>query len=241
MTSRYNPGRLGLIGRASGDKMMRRSSLLLGCLIGCSSVSKDAPQITAADDEMGAFDTGFRSDGQEPSAEALTPTGWRLSGTLEVAEGSLDARLSYLTADVHGLEGDVICSQGLGLVTALKMADLPDPDLQSWWEIKVDPSLGGGCDDLGMQVPTSHPMYLGLGPLHPEIEAVLDSEAGSAPPEDVEVRSVFVALGEEASIWVFGVATMDDSVASDFLDGSIAGSLLPDGQWKFKALYSFPY
>jgi hypothetical protein len=30
-------------------------------------------------------------------------------------------------------------------------------------------------------------------------------------------------------------------VASDYLDGTIAGSALPDGQWKFKALYSFPY
>jgi hypothetical protein len=190
---------------------------------------------------MGAFDTGSGSDDMVPDTEEESPTGWRLSGTLEVVEGSLDTRLSHLMADVHGLEGDVICSQGIGVVTAIKVADLPDPDLQSWWEIKVDPSLGGGCDDLSMQVPTSHPMYLGLGVLHPEIEAVLDSEAGSAPPESVEVRSVFVALGEEASIWVFGVATMDGSVASDYLDGTIAGSALPDGQWKFKALYSFPY
>ena len=241
MTGRLIPGTVIEIGRANGDIMTAKHVLLLICFFACSDTEPTGLQAQGSDAEASMQDTGLAAGGQDEEAEASVPSAWDLSGSFRVIDGQLDAGLSHLTADIYDEDGASICRQGLGVASTRNVEILPDPDLQSWWEINVDSTQAGDCVNQAVQVPTSHPIYLGLGALHPEIEAVLDSEAGPTPPEDVEVRSVFVALGADARIWIFGVATLDDSAQGDALEETIAIQTLRDGQWKFKALYSFPY
>ena len=219
---------------------MLRQVLLLSGFLGCSAAKETSPGHTESAMDDGMLDSGSWGDGGEADSALSAPTHWLLSGSLMVRAGELDASVSHLTIDMYDLGGEFICTQSVGLQSAARVSDLPDPDVDLWWEVETEATADGDCLQGEITNPLPALSYLGMGAVHPEIEAVLDSEAGDAPSADVESRSVFIALGPEASVWVFGLATTDASASSP-LDEGVAGLSIPDGSWKFSALYSFPY
>ena len=189
-----------------------------------------------------AFDTGSWGDaGSEDSEPSVSPSAWTLSGELYVEAGALLPERSLLTAEVTDGLGLVICEQTAGLTSTLRIADLPDDDLDVWWSVEIESRDMTTCDVAGVAGPIPERLRLGIGPLHPEVEAVLDSDAGEAPPDQVDVKSVFVSFGEGADVWVFGLASVkpEPGAETDGADAPHHG--VTDGLWRFRAVYPFSY
>jgi len=209
--------------------------------LGCSG-TEDAPAATGENqfDEATA-DTGRWGGDDGDASESVMPTHWTLSGTIVISDHELDTDMSSLRATVEDVDRVVLCWEGAALADAVRAEANPDPDVDIWWDVGLVVADDSGCSATGIDSPFPASLGLGLGPLHEEIEAVLGSELGGEPPEDQQVRSVFAALGEQGPVWVFGLATNDVSVDAGSLDGELADSAVSDGQWKFRAIYPFPY
>jgi len=223
---------------------MVRNLLILALGMACSgekaqeSVSREA---SAVGDE--SFDTGGWADaGTEDSEPSVVPEVWTMSGELYVESGLLLPGRSLVIAEVTDAFGVPICHHRAGLSSTSRIADVPDDDLDVWWTVDLEILDGSTCGASGVAGPLPEGLHLGLGPLHPEVEAVLDSEAGDAPAEDIDTKSIFVSFGDDGDVWVFGLATMKPEpgvVTSDTGRPDHFG--IPDGLWRFRAVYPFSY
>jgi len=221
---------------------MGRNFLLLALVLGC----KDSkPRVETTDEATFAaesLDTGRWAGGAEDDGQIVEPPHqWLLSGTLVIQEGLVVTPLSSLRASVENEDDVFICRQGAAIRSVEGATAIPDPDIDSWWGLELVPDTIGDCTDMGISNPLPSSLSIGLGPMHPEIEAVLGSEAGDNPPSSHLAKSVFVSLGNQGDIWVFGLALLDtggsDGTVNDYTDRFST----PDGHWKFSALYAFPY
>jgi hypothetical protein len=197
-------------------------------------VLEDMGTETPSDDssDTGEFD---REDGSPPAEEA---SHWVLSGSLAHTSGDLSSDMSSLTIDILSDSGTVLCSDGVGISASERATELPDPDLQVWWEIRVAAAPEESCLEGELDGVIGGSMWVGLGPLHPEIEAVMNESVQALESGDFEVRSVFASFEEDQPVWVFGLAV---SSVTDRDLGEASSLVLPDGQWKFTGVYAFPY
>ncbi len=219
---------------------MRMRLLIILFIVGCAERSVKMGSDDADMSYAESADTGIMSsEGADDAAEE--PSHWMLSGSLDIQDGELNPLLSHVQVSIVGPSGTVLCSDGVGIRQALRVEDLPDDDLQIWWTVALadvapDSCLVGSVPDV---VPDS--LNLGLGPLHPEVEAVMGDSLESLGGDEMVVRSIFASMYDHASVWVFGVAVTESSD-----DGAIGGApaegvLVSQGRWKFQGLYGFPY
>jgi len=182
------------------------------------------------------MDTGSAiSDGAERSED---PAYWQMSGTLLVNDGSIQTDLSFLRVVIVGDAGGVLCSDSVGITASTRQADVPEAGVQAWWRVtRTDPE-SASCLAVEYAIPLPKPVFIGLGAMHPEIEAVLAGDPDHSQDEGSRLRSVYASMSEASAVWVFGVAetTSEEEVEVDPATGGIS----VDGNWKFDALYSFP-
>lgn len=231
------------IGRWRGDLHMVRNLLFVLLCASCAD-SKTQEQVdhSASAAEDSSLDTGAWGDaGAEDSAPNASADAWTMSGELQVQDGLLLSERSLVVAEVQDALGTVLCHQTAGLASSTRAGSLPDGDIEAWWAAELEMRDTSTCGAAGIQGPLPDALQLGLGPLHPEVEAVLGSEAGDEPPEDVDVKSVFVSLGEGGDIWVFGLATMKPEPGVDTAGAEAGPFDVPDGIWRFRAVYPFRY
>jgi len=216
---------------------MRLTMLLLMGILGCSSERKVSGSMNLDAPSGYASDTGEvpADDGSEASEQA---SHWILSGSLTQSGGVLSNDFSSLSIEIRSDSGAVLCSDGVGITASQRITELPDADLQVWWEVRIAAASEGSCLAGELEGVIGGTIWVGLGPLHPEIEAVMSESAATLQSGGYELRSVFAAFEETQPVWVFGVA-MSSSTDRDV--GDSAGLILPDGQWKFEGVYSFPY
>ena len=88
-------------------------------------------------------------------------------------------------------------------------------------------------------IPTE--MHLGLGPLHPEVAAVMDDSFERLSSDGTVIRSVFASMPNQNSVWVFGVAVTEPHDQGSIDVSPTDGVGVSDGFWKFQGLYGFPY
>ena len=216
---------------------MRLTTLLLLGMFGCSEqmrVNESADFEVAAADYSDTGDDG-RFDEDAPAEVA---SHWVMSGNLTHASGVLSTDLSSLEIEIRSASETVLCTGGVGITGSDRITELPDSALQMWWEIRVGEPREGSCLAEELDGLIGGSMWIGLGPLHPEIEAVMSESMAELSSEDFQLRSVFATLEQGQPVWVFGLAVSSHS-SQDVESGT--GLILPDGQWKFEGVYGFPY
>ena len=221
---------------------MVRNLLFVGLIVACGEEKgRESAAQTSAELADDAPDTGsWSGGGAEDSAYEATPEAWTLSGELVVENGLLSAEGSTVTAEVVDALGAVICHEDARVTSSARVVELPDDDVEAWWSILLESGGADSCEAAGISGPLPESLSLGLGPLHPEVVAVLDSEAGEAPPDPVDAKSVFASL-DGGDVWVFGVATMKPEPGVGAPSGDTERFGVSDGLWRFRAVYPFRY
>jgi hypothetical protein len=190
-----------------------------------------------------APDTGLRASA-EPSGEIVAsdtgskPDWWRLSASLEVVAGQLAAASSELEVTLLDRNGTEVCSE-LFLVTSTNTEVFqPEASLIVWWSIERGEGAG--------QCATHHDLntlpetfFLGVGALHPELEAV----AGQVPavPEGgpATLNGAYASVDSDVDdVWVFGFAGDEDAWGGRAGPATVAP--LADGTWTIVGVYGFP-
>jgi hypothetical protein len=216
---------------------MRLTTLLLLGTVGCSDEMKALGDMGTEASSANASDTG-EVDGDDEAMPAEEASHWVLSGSLTHTSGELSSELSSLTIEILSESGTVLCLDGVGISGSERVTELPDPDLQVWWQIRVAAAPEGSCLEGELEGVIGGSMWVGLGPLDPEIEAVVGESVQELASGGFELRSVFASFEEGQPVWVFGLAV---SSATDRVVGEVTGLIVPDGKWKFEGIYAFPY
>jgi hypothetical protein len=213
---------------------MRVLTLLL--LTGCSEAKMDIAgrsELASADSYV---DTGYDADDESLAEEE--PVHWLLSGALQVVSGTVITDQSALVVTVVGTVDTELCVDNVTMVQSDVVDEMPEPDMEGWWHITVveDPeSCLAGFDIFG----EDDSFFLGVGPLHPEIRAVMGSNPDLADVSVDTIHSVFASLDEDGPLWVFGIAGTLADFSGD-IEATIPGEI-SDGLWSFHALYGFPF
>ena len=230
------------MGDGRGEQHMVRNLLLVTLATACvDDQSEGGTAQTETNMEEAAMDSGsWDGAGSEDSYSSLAPDAWAMSGELHVESGLLVPERSLVVAEVVDASGTTVCRQQAGLASSLRTTELPDDDLEAWWTLQLEVRDTSTCEAAGVAGPLPVSLSMGLGPLHPEVEAVLDSEAGAAPSEQIETKSIFVAF-EEGEVWVFGLATMKPEPGVATSDAGAVHFGVEDGLWRFRAVYPFRY
>ena len=224
-----------VVARNGGLTMRMTHVLACGTILGCSDAKMYSDASSEATMSAAEFDTGFAPD--EGAEFTQTPAYWKLSGTLLVNEGAIQTDLSFLRVGIVGDEGGELCTDNVGITSSVREAESPEAGVQAWWSVtRTEPSISS-CLTTEYTLPLPRPVYIGLGAMHPEIEAVLAGTPDHTRSEDSRLRSVYAAMSAEAAVWVFGYAetTSEEEVEIDPSTGGVS----VDGNWKFDALYSF--
>jgi hypothetical protein len=215
--------------------------LIVGfALSGCSAESLKAAMGDAATEGSSFADTGMLA-GEDAADEQEQPSHWTLSGSLDVADGEIDSTLSYVEAQVMGASGSTLCSGSIGVESAERVVEVPDDDVQIWWSISLGAAAADSCLLESMPDVIPDRFHLGLGPMHPEVEAVMDDAVAALGGADLALRSVFASLNNAETVWVFGVAGSEVSDEGGITGAPGDGGLVSEGRWKFHGLYGFPY
>ena len=198
---------------------------------------------SSADMAKASFDTALRAS-DEASGEVVTtndtsqPHWWRLSASLEVVAGQLAAGESELEVTVLERNGTEVCSELFLVESTNTEVFQPDPSLIVWWSIGRGAGAGqcAAFQDLSALPET---FFLGVGDLHPELEAV----AGQVPmvPEEGPgtLNGAFASVDPDVDdLWVFGFA--GDELAWSGRSGPATVAPLADGTWTIVGVYGFP-
>ena len=215
---------------------MRVRLLLLSGLFSCSESSVKMGSDVAESSSAAETDTALFDGG---SADRLEdPAHWRMSGTLLVNEGLIQPELSFLRVVIVGDADGILCDDSVGIVRSMRQSDVPEAGVHAWWEVFRTEPDDSSCLSGAYPNPLPSPVYLGIGSMHAENEAVV---AGNPDLESVDgnrMRSVYAAMSVDSSVWVFGLAETSSEEETDI--DPATGSISVDGNWKFSAIYSFP-
>lgn len=194
--------------------------------------------------DLGAEGAMFADTGNAPADagedNGEDPAYWVLSGTLELAGGEIQSALSFVDVEIRGASGSTLCAEGIGIDAASRVVDVPDADVQIWWDVQLASVDTASCASAAVPDVIPEDLFLGLGPLHPEVEAVMSDRTAGLTNEDMVLRSVFTAMHNQEDVWVFGVAG-SEAPSTGPTDGVADGVALTEGRWKFQGLYGFPY
>lgn len=202
-----------------------------------------AVSCSSADMAKASFDTGLSANAA-PSGDLVTAEGglrshwWRLGASLEVVAGQLSAIDSELEVTLLDRNGTEICSDLFLVESTNTEVFQPEESLIVWWSIERGEGTGqcAAHHDLST-LPAL--FFLGVGELHPELEAV----AGQVPvvPENGPgtLNGAYASVDATVEdIWVFGFA--GDEQAWSGRSGPSTVAPLADGTWTIVGVYGFP-
>ena len=223
--------------RNGGRTMRVVHAIVCGIAAGCSDAKMSMGEVDESAMSASEADTAAAPD--EGAEFSETPAHWKLSGTLLVNEGAIQTDLSFLRVSIVGDEGGELCTDSIGISASSRQSEAPEAGVQAWWEVTRTEPDGASCLSMEYSLPLPKPVFIGLGAMHPEIEAVLAGVPDHTQTEGSRLRSVYVAMAEDSAVWVFGYAetTSEEEVEID----PITGGISVDGNWKFDGLYSFPF
>ena len=227
----------GVVARIGGLTMRVTHALVCGMVFGCSDAKMSMGDVDESAMSAAESDTAFALD--EGAEFSESPAHWKLSGTLLVNEGVIQTDLSFLRVSIVGDEGGELCTDNVGISASSRQSESPEAGVQAWWEVMRTEPSDASCLSMDYSLPLPKPVFIGLGAMHPDIEAVLAGDPDRSQNEGSRLRSVYVAMSEGSAVWVFGFAetTSEEEVEID----PITGGISVDGNWKFDALYSFPF
>ncbi|GEM_PF-2459819 len=211
--------------------------LMSGCMNDSSlNVRADTAGAPASGD-TGSETDATTADSATPPAD---PEWYRLDATLTLEEGLLlgsAVTLEFLDRDLHVLTDCGETRETLGVVASV---ETPDPSIFHWWQIALGDSAAAcdGTDTLPSE------LFLGLGQLHPEVEAQLlslglDQVAGSLYGAYVMLDPDQAQLDAQDQLALaYGYAGTLEDLAGETTARSAAP--LPDGDYAVSGVYLLP-
>ena len=216
------------------------SWLMLCLAAGCSDERAGAEGAGAADSTEGA-DTGSTTDagGGDDGAEDTGPVvdvaaWWRLRATIEVVEGLAQAAGGQLEIESYDAELNLRC-EATAEVARVSELTPSEPALAAWWQV-VAGEWSGTCVDWDQPIPVAS-VQLGVGEMHPEIVAVLDTVEGASAGSEASLNGAYARVESSGDIYVFGAAGLPAAFAGVGEPATL--SPLPDGTWTFAPAYAF--
>lgn len=215
--------------------MRATTFLLLSSAVCAGCASKDA--------SFGVSDTGSSAeDGDEQPADIATtedtavfaePLWWRLTSRLLISKGEPIPVKSIVSVEMLGEKDEILCQEDLSIELAEPVAS-PHEAILVWW--KLTPVAGSVvCGVYPRPFPES--FYLGVGTMHPDIQAALLSLPSIN--SDAQLNGAYAALENPDDLVVFGAAgTSDDFEGAG---EAISKAPLEDGVWRIKPVYRFAY
>ncbi len=206
---------------------------MIELLLGCMASSDEASSAE------GASDTGYTGENSEDTGDqdsdedtASSPVWWTLTATVPVEAGEA-VKGGVITTRFLDEGGEVLCEDAHP-ITAISEEDSPYEDVYAWWSISVEAS-SKGCDASPLPVP----LLLGVGAMHPEIAAGLDTVDAVSSGSSASLNSAYASLDGLESLLVFGVA----GTAAAYKGEGVAADAAPlaDGEWRIEPVYSFRY
>lgn len=210
--------------------------VLLG--IGCSSSDGGKGSSFADTGFPGGMDTG---PAMVDTGGSASPTWWKLSADLDVENGEVVAATSSLElvrVDETGQPTTPDCRATAVPQSVEPTSDLPDSVLVSWWTVDGG-EWSEDCEQAAPDLPVA-PFGLGVGAMHPDIRAVIDTLDDPRPAEGAEdtLNAAYIQLVSEGPIYVFGVAGLPAAYAAQA--GPASEAPLDDGTWWVRPLYALP-
>ena len=126
-----------------------------------------------------------------------------------------------------------MCRESVSISSVTRSSSLPDPAVLVWWQIDRG-EFSGDCVDVAQPLPAS--VYVGVGAVHPEIEAVMGVVEEAAGVED-RLNGAYASLDTGVTTYVYGLAGTEAAWAGtgDALDSA----QLSDETWLVRAIYPF--
>lgn len=207
------------------------AALMSVVLLGACKDSADGADIANAGETWD--DSGEESDGGKDLDSQ--PTHWRLSATLVVSDGAVQADQSYLDVGIDDADATEMCFESASL-SAVDDAAVQPPEFVAWYEVSVDAWVSE-CEDTQAAVPAGSSILLGLGELHPEALALLDTLDEADDSADQSLNGAYASFDGGETAYIFGVggtAEAFEGVGVAPTEGPLA-----DGTWVILPLYSF--
>ena len=199
----------------------------------CSASRKESGRFASAN---ATSTTNDDSELWEP--DAAVPTWWRLHAKLQVSAGLLTHLGSALTVEILDQDGGVLCTEDRRVDAVDNISDRPDPTVLTWWNVSVGESTGG-CDAVSLPNPLPASVFLGIGDVHPEIEAVAGWVESLPPAGTATLNGAYAQIDEsQDDIWVYGLG--GDAAAWSGTAGPASVTPIHDGLWTLRGIYSFP-
>lgn len=209
---------------------MRLIALVALFATGCSGMASDDAGQEADDGDASGGDTGAADGSIDTGAE---PEWWRLEADLELVDGLPVAESSVLRLSVL-LGTD--CVDEVVPMSVVAVEELPHETIYTWWELAL-PEDGWVC--LGVdEGPRPGPLLVGIGAMHPEVQAVLGSMTDVQGDAAESLNGAYAQLPGSDQLLVFGAAGPADAWTGDGVAST--GAPLADGTWWVRTAYSFP-
>lgn len=190
--------------------------------------------------ESGASDGGDDGSVDDTASDAGTDedmgTYWSLDADLLIEGGLVDAERSTIYLG-RRRSGEQTCVDEVVPASVVAIEELPHETVLTWWEITwgVDALL---CFE-GGKGGASQPVLLGVGLMHPEIEAVVDSVEDVSDPQAAQaLNGAYVQLAGDERLLVYGAAGPDLAWVGKGKPATSAP--LSDGLWLVRTAYSLP-
>lgn len=164
-----------------------------------------------------------------------TPTFWKLWFSVDVVDSRIDVLSSELSMTLLGPDGAELCSASGAVDAVVERDDLPTEELVVWWEVTAS-AWAGSCVDAGVTIPMPSPQLLGVGSMHPEVIAVMQSVADLGAGAESSLNAAYASL--DGTVVVYGLAGPTGAFQGEGSPASEAP--LSDGHWELRPLYSFP-
>lgn len=213
---------------------MRRWAALTSFLL-ATACSPD--KFSTGGDMTGASDSGVADSAPEDADTAAggTPTWWRLGASLAISEaGEPFGDSAELRVEVLDDVELALCAEATPITALAASVKTPDTTVYTWWSVTSE-DLSEDCARLDPLADVE--LYLGIGALHPDIRAGLDT-MGLADVAD-SLNGAYASLDGGSTVYVFGVAGTSAAYEGE-RQASPAGPLTA-GVWEIRPLYAFGY
>jgi hypothetical protein len=202
-------------------------------LAGCGDIAKDGEAMdtsaAAAERDMGAT--------EQPSA-VVGPAWWRLDADLDLVDGLLSRERSQFTVAILDADGLILCEEDVRVASTDTVVARPEPELLTWWLVRFGEGTRtcAGIYDVS-RLPTE--IELGVGDLHPELQAVAGLVDGMPEAGASTLNAAYARVdGAVDDVWVYGFAGDDEAWLG--VSGPATVAPLTDGAWTLRGIYSFP-
>lgn len=204
-----------------------------GMLTACSPGFKDGGNTgSMADGGSTNTDSGSTDGG----TDVLDGTWWQVDGEVVVSAGAPQVDGSTLVFSRRS--GDESACQDVVSPTVLASDEAPPhATVFTWWRVEWDP-MGITCFGAG-EGAARQPLMLGVGQMHPELEAVLPSLLGETDAAALgHLNGAYLQLPGDDRLLVFGVIGPESAWAGEGEPAMAAP--LADGTWLLRSAYSLP-